>query len=283
MAAYSPSPQALQRFVILLPGIIIAYFSVRDILPFFDQKVPVVLAVFITYIIAAYVLIPALFRAFRIIVPARHLPLYCITPDGLASDPINIGIIASRRQLIGAMEKIGWFVADRHTLHTSFKRILCTLGGRAYPNAPMSNLYLFGRRQDIGFELPLGSRFGQRHHVRFWATTFTGQNPLNARAIHWQERREHFKANDDLLWVGAASLDVGLTLIRHNIQLTHMIDPDTDRERDFIVGQMAEADLSGSARYIRLRSPYKLINRGWRAYLKTDGRMAVLSLRTKQS
>ncbi len=47
---------------------------------------------------------PALIRLFRIIHPPDHLPLYCVTPDGFASDPLNIGLISTRRQLIHAME-----------------------------------------------------------------------------------------------------------------------------------------------------------------------------------
>lgn len=160
-----------KRFAVLVPGIVIAYFSARDIFPYFDKRLPLGAAVFITYVLAAYVLIPALIRLVRIVRPARHLPLYCVTPDGFASDPINIGIIGSRQQLIGAMERAGWYVADPHRIRHLPRQVLSVVSGWPYPNAPVSNLYLFGRKQDIAFEIPLEGSTG-RHHVRFWATTY---------------------------------------------------------------------------------------------------------------
>src|SRR3982751_48517 len=105
-----------KRFAILVPGVVIAYFSVRNIFPYFDDRLPLSLAILATYALGAYVLIPALIRGYRIIRPADHLPLYCVTPDGFASDPLNIGIIGTRRELIIAMQAAGWHVADRHTL-----------------------------------------------------------------------------------------------------------------------------------------------------------------------
>jgi len=87
----------LKRFAVLVPGIIIAYISVRKVFPAIDRHVPYDgLAILLTYIIAAYILLPALIRLWRILFPPKHLPLYCITPDGFASDPVNIGIIATR-------------------------------------------------------------------------------------------------------------------------------------------------------------------------------------------
>src|SRR5271156_4363956 len=91
--------RAAKRFAVLLPGIVIAYFSVRDIFPYFHRGLPLSLAILATYALAAYGLIPAIIRVLRIVRPPDHLPLYCVTPDGFASDPLNIGVIATRRGL----------------------------------------------------------------------------------------------------------------------------------------------------------------------------------------
>lgn len=267
-----------KRFAVLLPGAAIVYFSVRNILPYFDKRLPLSVAIFVTYILAAYVLIPALIRLVRIIIPANHLPLYCVTPDGFASDPLNIGIMGTRRELITAMESAGWYVADRHSLKNVFRLVVGTALGRVYKHAPVSTMYLFGRKQDIAFEIPLKNKVGQRHHVRFWATTYEKKKRLSVHSIAWQHRREHV-LDDDLLWVGAASLDTGLNVIRHNLQVTHMIDPDTDRERELIVRQLKKAKKAVSIDIIKLDNPYKLVNRVWRGYLQTDGKMAVVNLR----
>jgi len=266
------------RFAILLPGIVIAYLSVRDIFPYFDRRLPLAFAIFVTYVLGAYVLVPALIRLFRIIRPPTHLPWYCVTPDGFASDPLNVGIIATRRQLTRAMEQAGWHMADPHRGHYIIRHILSTVYGWSYPNAPVSSLYLFGRKQDIAFEIPIDGTSGNRHHVRFWATTYESQRPLSFRSIHWHHRQAHVQG-DNLLWVGAASLDVGLGYIRHNLQITHMIDPDTNRERELIVGQFKTCKLVKTVETVELRRPYRLINRVISGYLHADGKMAIISLR----
>ncbi len=266
-----------KRFAVLLPGLVIAYFSVRDIFPYFDRRLPLAGAILVTYALGTYVLVPALIRFFRIIRPPAHLPLYCVTPDGFASDPLNIGIISTRRQLINTMEKSGWYHADPHRLRYLVRHALSTVYGWSYPNAPVSNLYLFGRKQDIAFEIPVEGDSTSRHHVRFWATTYNRKGRLDIRSIHWHNRQAHIY-DDDLLWVGAASLDVGLTFIRHNLQVSHMIDPDTNKERELIVRQLKAARLVNKTETVKLGKPYRLANRVWRGSLHTDGNMTIVTL-----
>jgi hypothetical protein len=270
----------VKRFAILLPGIIIAYLSVRDVFPYFDRRLPLALAVFVTYVLGAYVFVPALIRAYRIFRPADHLPVYCVTPDGFASDPMNIGIIATRKQLIQAMQKAGWYMADPHRGRYLVRHGLSILLGWEYPTAPVSSLYLFGRKQDIAFEIPV-SGAGNRHHVRFWATTYEEGKKLNVRTIHWHHRSSRVEG-DNLLWVGAASLDIGVAPIRHNLQVTHMIHPDTNKERDLIAEQLQSQDLVTRSTDIKLEKPYRLMNRAFRGYLNTDGMMTILWLALKK-
>jgi hypothetical protein len=276
------SSHMVKRFAILLPGVIIAYFSVRDIFPYFDRRLPLGFAILATYAIGAYVLIPALIRFVRVFRPVDHLPLYCVTPDGFASDPLNIGVIATRRELIGAMEKAGWYVADPHRGQYLVRHVLSIVFGWSYPNAPVSNLYLFGRKQDIAFEIPIeGIGIGNRHHVRFWATTYQDNKRLTVRGIHWHHRRAHI-LGDNLLWVGAASLDSGIAPVKHNLQVTHMIDPDTNRERELIVSQLRDVKLVQKTETIKLEKPYRLTNRAFRGYLHTDGKMTIVRLKPKK-
>lgn len=266
-----------KRFAVLVPGIIITFFSVRDIFPYFNRRLPLGFAILITYVLGAYVLVPALIRLLRILWPAKHLPLYCVTPDGFASDPLNIGIIATRRELITAMEKAGWHTADPHRGHHLVRHVLSITYGWSYPNAPVSSLYLFGRKQDIAFEIPIEGKVGNRHHVRFWATTYDDKKPLSIRSIRWHHRRTHVYG-DNLLWVGAASLDVGIGFMRHNLQITHMIDPDTNQERELIVQQLKTQKLVKKIGSIKLGKPYRLVNRVLSGSLHTDGIMAIVKL-----
>ncbi len=269
-----------KRLVVLLPGVVIAYFSVRDIFPLIDKRLPLGLAIVVTYAVGAYVLMPALVRLYRILRPVDHLPLYCVTPDGFASDPINIGIIANRRELISAMEQAGWLVADQYNLKNVVHMIISVALEQPYLTAPMSGLYLFGRKQDIAFELPRGDSPLHRHHIRFWATTYTQKERLSVRSIHWNHRQTHVYG-ESLLWVGAASRDVGLNFIRHNLQVTHMVAPDTNKERQLIVRQLKAAGTVQRVETITLGRPYRLINRALRGSLHTDGKMAIISLKPR--
>lgn len=265
-----------KRIAVFLPGVLIAYLSFRYTLPFFDKRLPDFFAILVTYVLAAYIFIPALIRLFRILFPPKHLPLYCVTPDGFASDPLNVGIICHRWELIATMEKAGWNLADPHSSRTVLKHLLYFIFGWDYHNAPVSNLYLFGRKHDLAFEkLVQGTR---RHHVRFWATTFDGDQPLSAHSIHWQNRKRHVQA-DELLWVGAASLDIGIMPIRHNLQLTHMVHPDTNKERELIIGELKENGRINKQINVKLDDPYRLVNRTWRGELTTDGLMTVIWLK----
>lgn len=269
----------IKRIAVLVPGLIIAYISFRDIFPRLDQRLPASIAVFLTYVLGAYALIPALTRLIRIVVPARHLPLYSTTPDGYASDPVNVGVIGTRKELIKAMRAAGWYLADDHSFKNTAREVFCTLTGRPYPTAPVSNLYLFGRRQDIGFQLPLEGQAGFRHHVRFWATTYETGKPLSAKTIHWMQRK-YDRPSGRVLWMGAASFDVGFAPIRHNLQITHMIHPNTNKERQLIVDQLKTTGYVSKIDDVRIaEQPYKLANRALRGYLETDGVMTVCHLR----
>lgn len=272
--------RAMKRFAVLVPGIIIAFFSVRDIFPWFDKKLPLALAILATYIIGAYILIPALIRLIRAVVPVRHLQSYSVTPDGFASDPVNIGVIGSRRELIMAMEDAGWHVADPHRLEHLFKAGLSILLNREYATAPVSNLYLFGRKQDISFEIPIASGRGHRHHVRFWATSYTPGSKLNFGTMEWHGQNPRNIGNNTL-WVGAASRDSGFAFIRHNAQVTHMIHPDTNAERQLIIDSLKQVKLVSKVEKVRLRRPYRVRNRVWRGHLRSDGTMSVVTLRKR--
>jgi hypothetical protein len=268
-----------KRFAVLLPGLAIAYVSIQNIYPALDEWIPALPAFLITYVLAAYVLIPALSRVARIFHKPKHLPVYSVTPDGYASDPVNIGIIGTKDEIIYAMNKAGWATADKHTLANIWREVVSSLLRVDYPSAPMSNLYLFGRKQDIGFEIQMEGRLWHRHHVRFWATTYNKNGPLEPRSIHWFATRRKRKLHDGerLLWLGAASKDVGLALIKHNAQLTHMIHPNTDGERDLIADQL-EIDGGKLAATLKITKPYTLTNRAWSGYLQTDGTLKVIEL-----
>lgn len=269
-----------KRFALLIPGLVIVYLSVHTIFPLFDTRLPLALAILVTYIAGAYLLIPALIRLIRVLAPARHIQAYSVTPDGFASDPVNIGIVGTDRELLAAMRSIGWEVADPHTPRYLLRAIASTIFNRPYPTAPMSNLYLFGRKQDIGFEKIIKGERGHRHHVRFWAATYRDGTDLSTGKINWHQHRAR-RQSGAALWVGAASRDIGLAFIMHNVQVTHMIHPDTNVERELIIGGLKRAGLVAATESIRLRRPYRLPNRAWGGSLDSDGRLIIVKLKSQ--
>lgn len=271
-----------KRLVVLVPVLVIAYVSAFNIFPWLHDRLPVAIAVMVTYIVGAYVLVPAILRIGRIWFPPKHLPYYCVTADGFASDPLNVGVIGTRQELIDAMTAAGWHGADGISIRSVVRLFLSTVYGWRYDRAPMSLLFLFGRQQDLSFQMPItDGNPGSRHHVRFWAATYHENGQLTVRSIHWHNRQAHVR-DDRLLWLGAASRDIGVTFIRHNAQLTHLVDPNTNAERELLVSHLAATGRATLKRTITLNKPYQLMNiHALRGHVLTDGQMAIMEISPK--
>lgn len=273
--------RGVKRLLVLLVGLGIVYTAVVKVFPFFDHRLPIAIALFATYVVMAYFAIPAIVRAIRFFFRPRHIPLYCITPDGFASDPINIGLIGTRQQVITAMESAGWLVADKHTVKNLAHMLYSVIFRQPYSTAPMSSLFLFGRKQDIGFEIQIEAARGHRHHVRFWASNVEAPEEFLHHTRFWRRfYRPQRGSPQRQLWVGAASKDIGFAPIKHNAQLTHMIDPDTNSERDLIVHSLKKAKRLSNTRVVEVtKRPYSLPNRAFRGQLFSDGRLTICQLK----
>jgi hypothetical protein len=270
----------LKRSAILFLGIGVVYLAVWEFFPFFDNQANWFIALLATYIFTAYFFIPLLLRGFRLFYTPKHLPTYCTTPDGFASDPINIGVIGTRKQIMTAMKKAGWHTADKKTLKSMIKVGRSILTRRHYHNAPFSSLYLFGRKQDFGFQKPFGGSPTLRHHVRFWACHLDGPEDFHQDVAFWERfHRTNKDQSKRQLWVGAASRDVGIMPIRHNAQLTHMIDPDTDAERDLIVEDLRNSHSVAKTITERAHEGLHLTNRALGGVLRADGKIRICILK----
>jgi len=269
----------IKRFVVFLPAIGITYFVLKDLYPIINRRLPAALAIWATYVLVAYLLIPLSIRLILLVKRPRHVPFYSTTPDGFASDPINIGLFGTSQDVVRAMTGIDWHVAEPRTPRTLLRLIMSILLKQAYANAPFSNLYLFGRSQDLGFQLPLSNSPGQRHHVRFWAVKPEVAEQFKEHVAFWsQHQPSSQKLDNKYLWLGAASMDTGIGIVRHNAQLTHMIHPDTNAERDLIVEQLNKAKFAKTSRSVEIAAPYQLRNRVITGYLKSDGQLTICEL-----
>jgi hypothetical protein len=76
------------------------------------------------------------------------------TKSGATGDPINMLFIGNKDQITHSFHQAGWLIPDPITAQTSARIAVDSLAHRSYPTAPVSNLYIFGRVQDLAFEKP---------------------------------------------------------------------------------------------------------------------------------
>ncbi|MGB2930963.1 MAG: LssY C-terminal domain-containing protein, partial [Methyloceanibacter sp.] len=127
------------------------------------------LLIALAWAVVAYLIVPRLWVAyFRRHPLLTQLARITQTGDGHPGDPINLALLGTDEELVKAMSAAGWFPADPITLASSVRIAADTVLRRADDQAPVSNLFLFGRKQDLAFEQPIGGGPGRRHHVRFW-------------------------------------------------------------------------------------------------------------------
>jgi len=125
---------------------------------FTDHRLPTVLALAITYGVAAYIILPRIVRMSLKILQRKRVPRFTITGDGLPGDPVNLVLTGTSQQLNAAFKLAGWSEADRLGLASSWRMIRAFVFNSPYPTAPFSTLYLFGRGQDVGFQKAITAR-----------------------------------------------------------------------------------------------------------------------------
>ena len=180
------------------------------------------------------------------------------TGDGHPGDPVNIALEGGLEDVVRAMHAAGWFAADPITFGTSQRIVLDSVLHRPDPDAPVSNLFLFGRKQDLAYELPVGDSPRKRHHVRFWK---------------WDQLHDGRE-----VWFGSASFDERVGLSHTTGQVTHHIGPDVDAERDLIMAGLKRAAWAGDEYFINGFHKELQGRNGGGDLWRTDGRLGVVEL-----
>ena len=227
----------LQRLLILGLGIFSIWLIVFVGFRIADRRLPWIVALSLTYGLAAYVILPRVIRFGLKMLQRERVPSYTITGDGLPGDPVNIALVGTLGQLRAAFAALDWTEADRLNLVSSWRMVRAFVLNAPYPTAPFSTLYLFGRGQDIGFQKAIDNSPRKRHHVRFWALSLTRARSTWGEADFWLNTDRPSEA-ESVIWVGAGTKDTGFSLTRLSFQITHATDSDTNAERDFIIAEL---------------------------------------------
>jgi hypothetical protein len=214
----------------------------------------------LAYLVIAYVVLPLIWRTEERRHPDWSNTLNIThTDSGIPGDPLNIGLVGSERDVILAMKAAAWYAADAITFSSSVRIAVDSVFRRPDDDAPVSNLYLFGRKQDLAFEQPVGDSPRQRHHVRFWRSDkLEGGRPV---------------------WLGAATFDERVGLSHTTGEVTHHIGPDVDAERDRIIEELSKAGQVQEVYWVDYFHRQLEGKNGGGDPWHTDGRLAVAVLR----
>jgi hypothetical protein len=174
-------------------------------------------------------------------------------------DMVNFVLVGSEQQVKDALDAAGWRIADTDNKEAVLKAALETYQKKDYVQMPMSQLYLFGRKQDYGYELAQAySVVASRHHFRVWKapTTWNGQT----------------------IWAGAGTHDIGFEKDQRNGSVTHKIDPAVDGERDNIGQTLQTSGKVKSLSYYLPPDPVQGAKNATGGGYHSDGRILVILL-----
>jgi LssY C-terminus len=214
------------------------------------------------YLLVAYGILPLVWTEVeRGHHPALEgVPKVTYNADGVPADPLNVALVGDEAEVVAAMLAAHWHPADPITLRSSLKIAESVVLHRPDPDAPVSPLYVFGRKQDLAFEDDVGGSADRRHHVRWW-------------------RAEPLDAANRPLWIGDTTFDRDAGISHLTGQITHHIAPDIDAERDRLMADLAAAgQLAGRYEWLGIGTTQDGRNAGGDRYY-TDGMIAVGVLR----
>ncbi len=180
--------------------------------------------------------------------------------QGNPGDMVNFMILGTQEALAKTYADAGWMLADKDKKQAIFHALTATLEKDAYLAMPMSPLYLFGRVQDFGYEHAEPVQMvQQRHHLRIW--------------------KAPFQIEGQTVWVGAATHDIGFEKDQRNNGLTHKIDPEIDKEREYMGETLDATGEVAALSHVLPSDPLKEAHTATGGTFHSDGQLLVIQLR----
>jgi LssY C-terminus len=221
----------------------------------FQVKIEVLEAGLITANVAAESAVPYVTQAVLGQIPRRVKD-----QQGNPGDMVNALIIGSKDQMLQVFKNAGWVQVDKSVQEAVFSAVLQSLERTDYLTMPMSVLYLFGRGQDYGMAHAEPVKVAMsRNHLRVW------------------------QAPDDLIpgktvWCVAATHDIGFERDQRNNGVTHKIDADVDKEREYVNQTLTDTGLVGLRGHVTPKDPLTTAKTATGGEFHSDGRILVLVL-----
>ncbi len=182
------------------------------------------------------------------------------TGQGNPGDMVNFALVGTEKDVQNAFKAAGWIPVDKSVQEAILNGLMATLSREAYTAMPMSTLFLFGRPQDMSYARgdPLVVA-AERHHLRVWKSNET----VDGRP----------------LWVGSATHDIGFEKDQRTGGVTHKIDPEIDKERDYILQSFDAAGVFSSAAYVTPSNPMREAHTATGGSFHSDGRIVIMALK----
>ena len=143
-------------------------------------------------------------------------------------DPMNLVLVGSGAALLEALTRAGWDETEVITTGTSWKTVKSFLFSSEYRYSPVSNLWVYGRAQNVAFQKARDT-IHERNHLRLWLAPFT----FRSRPV----------------WVGQVSRDIGVKFHWKTIT-THAIDGDVDDARENVIGDLLYSNRMSGFTYV---------------------------------
>jgi hypothetical protein len=142
----------------------------------------------------------------------KALPCCVTNKDGSKNgDPLNLVIVGGADDAFPALVRRGWRPTEMKWSGSVWRMVTSAVYRERYAYAPVSDLYLFGRVQELALQ-KARDNIHQRNHLRLWLSP-----------MHYHGKQ---------VWVGQVSRDIGSRLTIHSPTFTtHKIDPDVDEAR----------------------------------------------------
>lgn len=175
---------------------------------------------------------------------------------GREGDALNVVFVGDEAAVRSALKGAGWTEVPGTIRESLYRGALELLAGEPLAaTPPMNEYWLAGRRQDMNWAIAV-KPIEARHHFRLWDT---GVRDPAGRPVWW----------------GSGDYDLS---VRWR-DLSHVPDPDMDKERDYIAASVATSPRLARASLVALPSiPRSGANdKGYP--FRTDGRAAVIELR----